>query len=82
MKRERLEDLGRIAEMIRRILREETDIFSFNPLVECDSKHTIDNFIKKYNNEDMLYELHNWVRHLKEKLEEIDTIAWGYDFEE
>ena len=83
MKRERLEDLGRIAELMRKILRDEYDYVGMNPLEQCQSKHTIEEFINTYkHNEDKLEDLHNWLRYHKEKLEEIDTIAWGYDFEE
>jgi hypothetical protein len=73
MRRERLEDLGIICEKLRTLNYEES------PMDECRSKHTIDEFIKKYNNEEKLCDLHDWLRWHKEKIEEIYYIAQGYD---
>lgn len=73
MTRERIEDLGRIAQMLREMLSQDS------PLDHCTSKHSIDIFIKDYSSEEKLEDLHDWLRWHKEKLEQIEAIAWGND---
>jgi hypothetical protein len=73
MTRERIEDLGRIAQMLRDYLKEDS------PMDACNSKHSVDSFIKDYSSEDKLDELHDWLRWHREKLEQIESIAWGTD---
>ncbi len=73
MKRERLEDLGRIYQLMYLILDAD-----FSPLEECTSKHTYDSFLEKYkNNDEKLEDLHDWLRFHREKLEEIYYLAMG-----
>lgn len=73
MTRERLEDLGRIADRLYHILREDS------VLDECNSKHSVDTFIQKYSSPEKLEELHEWLRWHKEKLDDLESIAFGND---
>jgi hypothetical protein len=72
MKRERLEDLGRIFEKLCAIIEEDQ-----SPMYRCESKHSVDQFVEIYKDEEKLEDLHNWLRFHKEKLEEIYYIARG-----
>lgn len=73
MTRERIEDLGRIAQMLRDYLNEDS------PMDDCTSKHTTESFVAKYSTEEKLEDLHDWLRWHREKLEAIESIAWGND---
>jgi len=75
MKRERLEDLGRIYVMIENIFCHET--CNASPFDDATSKHSIEEFIKKYSDPEELEDLHDWIRNLKEKLEEVYYLAKG-----
>lgn len=71
MKRERLEDLGRISEKLDKLL-EDHNIFN-----ECESKHSLDVFLKKYQNEEALSDLFFSLRSIGSELQEISAIANG-----
>lgn len=74
MKRDRLEDLGRIFVMIEQIFEDHNC-----PYEIYNSKHTLDDFIEKYKNEENLVELHDWFRWKGDKLREIYYLARGDD---
>lgn len=71
MKRERLEDLGRIYERMKRIIDEA------GPLDMCDSKHDVHRFVEKYKAEEALANLHYWMVWHRRALEEIYYLAAG-----
>ncbi len=71
MKRERIEDLGVIYQMLLKFL-DENDYIG-----ECNSKHTIDGFLKKYLDTDALEDLHNHLRSLNYFLYELLSVARG-----
>ena len=77
-KKERIEDLGRIFAKLEDLYKFGSP-FGISPFEECISKHTIDEFIKKYSDPDKLYDLHNWIRWLSERLNDIESIARGLD---
>ncbi len=72
MKRERLEDLGRIYMIIESILDDDDC-----PYEHYNTKHTLEQFLEKYKDEDKLCELHDWFRWKGEKLREIFYLARG-----
>ena len=73
-KSERLEDLGRIRELLSVQLDNFTD--RWDDLF--DSKHSLDRFYETVcKNEDKADDLHRFLRFHKEKLEEIYYIALG-----
>lgn len=76
MKAERLEDLGRIRELLSNIFKQYGCIFD-----RCTSKHSINEFIQHYKDVENLEELHNSIRYLSEKLSEIHYIAIGENYE-
>lgn len=73
MTRQRIEDLGRIAQMTHSFLLEDS------PMDQCTSKHTVKDFIEFCKNEENAEYLHRWLRSHKEFLELINSIAWGTD---
>lgn len=74
MKRERVEDLGRIYEITRQ--------WACEPIFEeVTSKHSEDAFIAKYSKEDNMAELFYILRGLEFKLSEIGEIAYGHEEE-
>jgi len=72
MKRERLEDLGRIYVMLEAILDDEDC-----PYERYNSKHTLEGFLIKYKDEENLCDLHDWFRWKGDKLREIYYLAKG-----
>jgi hypothetical protein len=76
MKRERVEDLGRIRVLIEKLMENSLDDLH----QQCNSKHTVDPFIDKYlENSEGLEELHDKIRALNDQIQEIYSIALGDD---
>ena len=73
MKRERVEDLGRIYERSRRLELEIEESWGQH----VQSKHTEESFREHYSKEDNLAWLHSQLRHLKTELEEISNLSFG-----
>ena len=71
MRNHRLEDLGLIYEKLTVIMDEIEDTWGQS----VKSKHTIDAFIKYHKDEQNLAVLHNELRYLKEKLEDVYHLA-------
>lgn len=76
MKAERLEDLGRIRELLSMLINDYSFLFE-----KCASKHTIDRFIEEYKDEEKLEELHNKISRLEDRLNEIHYIAIGENYD-
>ena len=76
-KRERLEDLGIILKLLEDIIHEDEQLNC--PWNDATSKHTYDTFVDKYSNREKLEDLHDWIRGLKHKLDEIWCVARGDD---
>lgn len=72
MKPERLEDLGRIRELLEKLLSDYDDLEA-----DCTSRHARGSFVDKYVDEYTLCELHSQLRALFERLDEIKCIARG-----
>jgi len=72
MKRERLEDLGRIFVMMEAILDDDDC-----PYELYNSKHTLERFLEVYKDEEKLCDLHDWFRWKGEKLRDIYYLARG-----
>jgi len=72
MKPDRLEDLGRIRELMERLLSDYDQLEAC-----CWSKHNQELFVEIYAEEDRRYGLHNQLRFLFERLNEIMYIAKG-----
>ena len=72
MKRERLEDLGRIFVMMEAFLDDDQC-----PYEIWNSKHTLEKFLEVYKDEEKLCDLHDWFRWKGEKLREIYYLARG-----
>lgn len=76
-KRERIEDLGIILTKLEDIIHQDEQ---FNcPWNDATSKHTRDSFVEKYRDRDKMEDLHDWIRSLRHKLDEIWCIARGDD---
>ncbi len=73
MKRERVEDLGRILEKLLRLHEEIEGTWGRH----VQSKHTQEEFLENYTKPDDLLDLHEELRHLKYQLDEIQNLAWG-----
>lgn len=74
MRRERVEDLGVIRQLMQEIL-DETEFFS-----RACSKHSVDSFCERYGNLKNLEELHDEIRYLKDRLWKVFSVAEGdYD---
>lgn len=71
MRPERLEDLGRIRELMERLLSDYDELQDY-----CNNKHLIDGFATRYGSHGM-DELHTNLRFLFERLDEIRYIAKG-----
>lgn len=71
MKRERVEDLGIIYQMML------TKLDDCDWMGECASKHTVDEFIRKYKDEEKLADLHDNIRWLNNFLYEVLDVARG-----
>ncbi len=70
MKRERLEDLG--------VLREKLDLIREMAFFEnCTSKHGFEEWIKQWDEEDKLYDIHMKIRHIKDRIDDCYFIACG-----
>lgn len=76
MRPERLEDLGRIRELMDRLLSDYEDLKT-----DCANKHTMDVFVEVYGEADRRCELHCKLRFLFEALEDIKYIAMGDVYE-
>lgn len=76
MKPERLEDLGRIRELMERLLSDYDDLQRC-----CESKHTLDLFVDVYGELDRRHDLHDQLQFLFERLNEIRYIARGDMYE-
>jgi len=76
MKAERIEDLGKIAILLSKLIEQAEDDWGHR----ANSKHTIDEFLTHYNDSRNLEDLHDQLRWHKEKLEEIYNIAAGFDY--
>jgi uncharacterized protein YfkK (UPF0435 family) len=79
-KRERIEDLGRIYQIVKDIL---VNGNSYNlhcrPFEETETKHSYETFIEKYQKSENLEDLFDWIRGLNWILEEVQSIARGDD---
>lgn len=73
MKAERIEDLGRIREMLDRILSDCGDLQSM-----CMGKHTKPRFVETYSGE-RLEDLHDELRWMFDKLQNVLNLAVGDD---
>lgn len=74
-KRERLEDLGKLAVMLKDLT--EMDIFE-----DCQSKHAYETWLNRHIQRDQddqagLYDLHCKLRHLQSKIEDCWCLAEG-----
>lgn len=76
MKRERIEDLGVIKNMLESLLDAHEDLFH-----ECKTKHQRDSFIERYSNPKHTEYLFISIKNIEEQLIDILTIANGYDEE-
>lgn len=76
MRSERLEDLGRIRELMERLLSDNYDLES-----DCRGKHTRELFVEVYGEPDRRYDLHDKLRILFETLDDIRYIAKGDVYE-
>lgn len=74
MKPERLEDLGRIRELMERLISDYDELQA-----DCSSKHTREVFVEVYGEDARRYDLHDKLRCLFETLDEIRYIARGSD---
>lgn len=72
MKRERLEDLGRIYMIMESILDDDEC-----PYEKYTSKHTLDEFLETYQYAEKLADLHDWFRWKGDKLREVYYLAKG-----
>lgn len=72
MKRERLEDLGRIYMMMSTFFDDDQC-----PYEKYNSKHSIDQFIEIYKDEEKLADLHDWFRWKGDLLREVYYLARG-----
>lgn len=71
MKRERIEDLGVIYQMLVKYI-DDNDFVN-----ECQSKHSIEGFINRYKGEEKMVDLHNNLRSLHYFLYELLGVARG-----
>lgn len=74
--KERLETLGRIHQQLIDL----NDYMKETPWASTpESKHTIEKFIEWSKTEDNIYDLHQGIRYLKDKIESLLLLAEGRD---
>lgn len=75
-KAERIEDLGRIRELLREVLDDHASLFD-----RCTSKHTVDAFVISCKDYEKVCDVHQAIRDIGDRLNTIHYIAIGENFD-